>query len=74
MKQNVEEFMKSSFCQNLLLEIMHAERILNHAIDNYAVNMPDCVEGAIREAEQKLRLIQTEADNWHRAKSEEREQ
>ena len=64
MQEHTEEFMKSAYCNRFSEEVLHSERMLHHALDNYGMVMPDNLESAIREAEKKLQQIQTEIKKW----------
>ena len=59
-KENVKDFMNSAYCSNLAKDILHADRLIHHAIDNYRVNMPDTLEKALDEAEKSLQLALSE--------------
>ena len=59
-KENVKDFMNSAYCIKLAKDILHAERLIHHVIDNYRANMPDTLEKALGEAEQSLQLVLSE--------------
>lgn len=59
-KENVKDFMNSAYCRNLAKDILHAERLIHHATDNYRINMPDSLEKALGEAEKSLQLVLSE--------------
>lgn len=68
MREYEEEFMNGSYCSRFSTEVLHAERILHHALDNYGMVMPENLEQAVKEAEIKLKQIQKEINNWNNCK------
>lgn len=48
MTDNQKAFIKSSYYQTLKREISHGYRKINHALDNYGVDMSSELEGALQ--------------------------
>lgn len=59
-KRNVKDFMNSTYCSNLTNDMMHSMRLINHAVDNYSMNMPDSLEKALNEAKKSLQIVISE--------------